>query len=132
MYFFTIVLSFFSNFQTLKVKQKREKWTRPETPPHCGLSPSIFFFFFFFFTSLTGILCVISLQFIGFSLNKHSIEIWNINTHPGEKCSSGAQISQGGGGGVPLIWAMHKFKQFFYVCAPSSGWGNFYIHGVSN
>ena len=38
-----------------------------------------------YYRGITEVLCVISLQFIGF--NKHSIEIWNINTHPGEKCS---------------------------------------------
>ena len=41
----------------------------------------------------TGVLCVIFLQFIRLSLNKHIINIWNINTHLGEKCSLGAHIS---------------------------------------
>ena len=38
------------------------------------------------------------LQFIGCSLNKPRINIWNIW---GEKCFSDAQISCGGGGGFP-------------------------------
>ena len=46
---------------------------------------------------------MIFLQFIGFYLNKHSIDICNINTHTGEKCSSGAQISYGGCPNLSLI-----------------------------
>ena len=59
------------------------------------LKEGIVFFFFLqgYYRGITGVFCVIYLQFIEFSLNKHSIDIWNINTHPGEKCSSGAQIS---------------------------------------
>ena len=44
-----------------------------------------FFFLLEYYRGINGALCVISLQFIGFSFKKHSIEIWNINTHPGEK-----------------------------------------------
>ena len=45
----------------LKVKQIREKWTRTETPPHCGFNPSkcfflkfpnVFFFSLLFYCSL--------------------------------------------------------------------------------
>ena len=45
-----------------------------------------FFYFFLqgYYRGITRILCVIFLQFIGFSLKKHSNDIWNINTHPGE------------------------------------------------
>ena len=64
------------------------------------------FFLLEYYIGITGLLCVISLQFIGFSLNKHSIEIWNI---------WGKVLKFHGG--VPLIWAMPKFKQFFLcVC----------------
>ena len=38
---------------------------------------------------------------------------WDINNQFKKKCSSGAQIS---GGGVRLIWAMPRFKQFFFMC----------------
>ena len=41
-------------------------------------------------------------------------KFWDINNQFKKKCSLGAQIS----GGVTLIRAMPKFKQFFYVCAP--------------
>ena len=45
------------------------------------------------YRSITWVLCMIFLQFIGFSLNKHSIDICNVNTLPVGKCSLGAQIS---------------------------------------
>ena len=72
----------------------------------------LIFFLLEYYRGITGVLCVISLQFIGFSLNKHSIEIWNIWGKVLLGCPNYM------GGGVPLIWAMPKFKQFFYVCAP--------------
>ena len=31
-------------------------------------------------------------------IEQHSIDIWNISTHLGEKCSSGAHFFLGGGG----------------------------------
>ena len=62
---------------------------------------------------ITRVLCMILRQFMGFSLNKHIIDIWNFNTHPGGSAPWG-----GGGGVVPLIRAMPKFKSLFYVCAP--------------
>ena len=58
---------------------------------------------------ITGVLCLIFLQFIGFSLNKHGIDIWR-------KVLLGCPDFIGRG--VPLIWANPKFKQFFYVYAP--------------
>ena len=54
---------------------------------------------------------MIFLQYIGFSLNKHGIDIWG-------KVLLGWPDFIGGGGGVPLIRANPKFKHFFYVCAP--------------
>ena len=71
----------------------------------------LIFFLLEYYRGITGVLCVISLQFIGFSLNKHSIEIWNILIQG--KVLLGCPNFIGGGGGVPLIWAMPKFKQFF-------------------
>ena len=50
------------------------------------------FFIQGYYRGITGALCVIFLQLIGFSLNRHNIDIWTINTHSGEKCSLGAQI----------------------------------------
>ena len=45
------------------------------------------------------------------------MKVRDINNKFKKKSSSGAQISVGGGG-VRLIWAMPKFKQFFLcVCS---------------
>ena len=44
---FIVLFQFLDIIFTLKVKKKHEKWTRPETPPHCGLSPSKFVLIFF-------------------------------------------------------------------------------------
>ena len=44
--------------------------------------------FDFFYRVLNGYY-----RFIRYSMNKHIIDIWNFNTHLGEKCSSGAHIS---------------------------------------
>ena len=46
-----------------------------------------------YYKVIIWVLYMIFLQFIGFSLNKHSIDIWNVNTLLAEKSSSGAQIS---------------------------------------
>ena len=74
-----------------------------------------FLIFFFYYRGITGLLYVISLQFIGFSLNKHSIEICNIR---GKVLLGWPNFI--GGGGVPLIWVMPKCKQFFLcVCSLS-------------
>ena len=57
-----------------------------------------------------GVLSVIFLQFIRFSLKKktHSIYIWNINTHQGEKFSLRA-----------LIWTIPILDCFFLcLCFP--------------
>ena len=44
--------------------------------------------------------------------NIHSIDIWSINTHEGEKCSSGAHISWGG---FSLLFFMHVLPKLL-IC----------------
>ena len=44
----------------------------------------LIFFLLEYYRGITGVLCVISLQFIGFSLNKHSIEI-TLTLQPSKK-----------------------------------------------
>ena len=60
-----------------------QKWFSPfNTLLYRSGKITLDFFIFFlqeYYWGITGVLCVSFLQFIGFSLNKHSVDIWNIN-----------------------------------------------------
>ena len=64
------------------------------------------------FLFFTGVLFVICLQFIVFTLKKNktnkSIDIWDINAHWGKSSPQVLTFH------VPLIWAMPGFGLFFF------------------